>query len=112
MFVLKILTHPINEVILEYTLDKLVEEVWSYQLVNICARKMFGERLTGCVRWIAVRQQGGAGLTATSLMIPYFSQRTFKSNAALHAFVCSGNRNSGSIWSRLPGDEAQLDTIT
>lgn len=50
----KILTHPVNEVILEYTLDKLVKEVRGYQLVNIRTREMFGEWLTGCVRGIAM----------------------------------------------------------
>lgn len=45
---LKVLTHPINEVIFENTLDKLVEEVRSYQLVNICTRKALSERLTKC----------------------------------------------------------------
>ena len=47
MFMHKVLAHPINEVILEYTFDKLVEEVRSYQLVNICTRKMLSEQLRG-----------------------------------------------------------------
>jgi hypothetical protein len=51
---LEILAHPINKVIFEYTLDKLVEEVRSYQLINICTRKVFGEWLAGRVRVVAV----------------------------------------------------------
>lgn len=50
-------------------------------------------------------------LTVTSPMIPYVSQRVLESNAALHAFVCSDDLISGSIWSRLLGVEAQLDVI-
>ena len=50
MFMHKVLAHPINKVILENTLDKLVEEVRGYQLVDIHTREMFSEWLTGRVR--------------------------------------------------------------
>jgi hypothetical protein len=69
---LKILTHPINKVIFEYTLDKLVEEVWGYQLVNIRTRKMFGEWLTGRVRESPPMGNKVVGdFTVTLSMIPY-----------------------------------------
>jgi len=47
MLTLKIFTYPIDEVILEHTLDKLVEDVWSYQFINIRAREIFSEGLKG-----------------------------------------------------------------
>jgi len=39
----KVFTHPVNEVIFKYTLDELMEEVWSYQPVYICTREMLGD---------------------------------------------------------------------
>jgi len=49
VFTHKVLTHPINKMILEHTLDELVEEVWGYQFIDIRTRKMFGEWLIGRV---------------------------------------------------------------
>ena len=52
MFVFKILAHPINEMVLENPLDKLVKEVWHDQLVDVGVRKVLRERLARCVRQI------------------------------------------------------------
>ena len=54
MLALKILTYPINEVIFKYTLDELVQEVWSYQLVYIRTRKIICKWLDGRVREAAM----------------------------------------------------------
>ena len=54
MLVLKILTYPINEVIFKYTLDELVQEVRSYQLVYIRTRKIICKWLDGQVREAAM----------------------------------------------------------
>ena len=51
----------------------------------------------------------GTRLTVMSSMIPYFSQIVFESNAALHALVCSGDRNRGSGLSRSFAGEVHLD---
>ena len=45
MLALKIFTHPVDEVIFEYTLDELMEDVWGDQLINVCAREMISEGL-------------------------------------------------------------------
>ena len=50
MLLPKVLAHPLNEVVFEYTFDELVEEVWSYQFVDVCTREMFSEWLGGVVR--------------------------------------------------------------
>ena len=47
MFMLKILAYPINKVIFKYTLDELVQEIWSYQLVYIRTRKIISKWLGG-----------------------------------------------------------------
>jgi len=114
MFVFKILTHPINKMILEHSFDKLVEDVWRYQLVNICTGEVLSKRLAGQVSDTAIQSQkwdGGIRLTVTLSIIPYISQSVFESNAALHAFVCSGDRKRGSGLSRLFAGEVQLDKI-
>ena len=54
MFVLKVLARPINKVVFEYSLDKLVKEIRRDQLVNVCTREVLCEwlakrvRRTGC----------------------------------------------------------------
>ena len=48
MLVLKVLADPVNEVVLEYTLDELMEEVQSYQLVDVRTRKVLSK---GLRRW-------------------------------------------------------------
>lgn len=48
MLVLKVLADPVDEVVLEYTLDELMEEVRSYQLVDVCTRKVLSK---GLRRW-------------------------------------------------------------
>ena len=50
MFEFKILTCPLNEVVLEYALDKLVKDIRGYKFINICAREVVCERLVGQVR--------------------------------------------------------------
>ena len=114
MFTFKILTHPIDKMILKNSFDKLVEDVWGYQLINISMREVLGEQLTGQVRDTTIQLQewdGGVRLTATLSIIPYISQSVFESNMALHTFVCSGNRKRGSGLSRLFAGEVQLDMI-
>ena len=49
MLFLKILLDPGDEVVLESTFDRLMEEVRSEQLVNICTREV------GC-KWLSVVQ--------------------------------------------------------
>jgi len=46
MLMHKVLAYPVDEVVFEYPLDKLVEEVRGYQLVDIRTREMFSEWLT------------------------------------------------------------------
>ena len=45
MLVLKIFAHPVDEVIFEYTLDELMEDVWGDQLINVCVQEMISEGL-------------------------------------------------------------------
>ena len=47
-------------------------------------------------------------LTVTSLTVPYVSHNIFESNAALHALVCSVDRNTESGLSRLSAGDVQL----
>jgi len=47
MLMLKVLTHPLNKVVFEYAFDELVEEVWSYQFMDVCVGEMLGEWLGG-----------------------------------------------------------------
>jgi hypothetical protein len=107
VFAFKVLTRPLDEVVLEYSLNKLVKDVRSYQLIDICTREVICERLAAQVRKTGMQSMGG--LTVASSMIPYLSQIVFESNAALHAFVCSGDRNSGSGLSRSFAGEVHLD---
>jgi len=55
--------------------------------------------------------EGQVGLTVTFSMIPYSSQSVFESKAALHAFVCSDDRERGFGRSRLFAGEVQLDVV-
>jgi len=48
------------------------------------------------------------GRTATSSTIPYVSHKVFESNAALQAFVCSIERNTGSGLSKLLAGDVHL----
>lgn len=53
MCVLKIFTHPVNEMVLEDPLDELMEEVGSDQFVYICTGKMLSEWLRKQIRvWL------------------------------------------------------------
>ena len=45
VFALKIFTHPVNEVIFKHSLNELMKDIWSDQLVNTHPREMFGKRL-------------------------------------------------------------------
>jgi hypothetical protein len=47
MLMLKVLAHPLDEVVFEYTFDELVEEVRSYQFVDVRTREMLSEWLGG-----------------------------------------------------------------
>ena len=47
MFFFEIVHHPLDKVIFEHTLDKLVKEVWGDEFVDVCMRKVFGEWLEG-----------------------------------------------------------------
>ena len=49
MFKLKVLACPLDKVVLEHSLDKLVEDVRGYEFMNVRVRKVVCERL---VRWI------------------------------------------------------------
>ena len=50
MFAFKIFACPLDEVVLENSLDDLVKDVWGYQLVNICTREVLREQLTEHLR--------------------------------------------------------------
>lgn len=39
--------HPINQVVLESTLNDLMQNIWGEQLMDVCTRKIVGERLAG-----------------------------------------------------------------
>jgi hypothetical protein len=112
MLMPQVLTYPFNKVVLEHTFDELVEEIRSYQFMDVCPGEVLSEWLGG---WLGNPPHAagidGTGLTVTPSTIPYLSQSSFDSKAPLQALVCSGDRKSGSIWSRLPGDEAQLHGI-
>ena len=63
MLMPKVLAHPLDKVVFEYAFDELVEEVRSYQFVDVCTREMFGEWL----RWGGgthqrIRKTGPGGL--------------------------------------------------
>ena len=47
MLALEILADPVYKVIFKHTLDQLMEEVWGYQLMDVCMREMLSERLRG-----------------------------------------------------------------
>jgi hypothetical protein len=106
---LEVFAYPLNKVIFKHSLDELVEEIWSYQFVNICAGKMFGEGLMKIYQGRRVMTREEEGLTVMLSITPYVSQRVFESNADLHTPVCSGDRKRGSGWSRSSGREVQLD---
>jgi len=109
MLMLKVLAHPLNKVVFEYTFDELVEEVRGYQLMDVCVGEMLSEWLGGRgSQHIQRNRASEAGLAMTPSTIPYFSHSTFGANASLQAPVCSGDRKSGSISSRFPGGDAQL----
>lgn len=109
MLMLKVLAHPLNKVVFEYAFDELVEEVRSYQFMDVCAGEILGERLGGCrSQHIERNRASEVGLAMTPSTIPYFSHSIFGVNASLQAPVCSGDRKSGSISSRFPGGDAQL----
>jgi len=46
----QVLAHPFNKVVLEHTFDELVEEIWSYQFMDVCTGEMLGEWL-GRMAW-------------------------------------------------------------
>ena len=50
MFELKVLARPLDKVVLEHSLDKLVEDVRGYEFINVGARKVVCERLARLVR--------------------------------------------------------------
>jgi len=69
MFAFKMLTHPIDEVILENSFDELMEDVRSYQFINICMGKMVRKWLAGQVN-DANTEQTETKPTVTPLTIP------------------------------------------
>lgn len=107
---LKVLAHPLDKVVFEHAFDELVEEVRSYQFMDVCTREMFGEWLRGGGGSQHIRKNRArwVGLAMTPSTIPYSSQSIFGVNAPLQAPVCSGDRKSGSILSRFAGGDAQL----
>ena len=50
MFMFKVLARPVNKMILEYSLDKLVKKIRGDQLMNICTGEVLRERLAKRVR--------------------------------------------------------------
>lgn len=47
MFMFKVFTHPLNEVILEYTLDELVKQVWGDKFIDVGIWEVFCKWLGG-----------------------------------------------------------------
>lgn len=47
MLVFKVLTDPLDKVILEYPFDKLVKQIWSDELVDVGVGKVLGKWLNG-----------------------------------------------------------------
>ena len=59
MLVFKVLTHPLNKVVLEYPLDELVEQIGSNELVDIRVGEIFCERLgAGGSRLVRIKEGG------------------------------------------------------
>ena len=50
MFVFKVFARPLDKVVLEYALDDLVENIWGYHLVDVCAREVICKWLARRVR--------------------------------------------------------------
>lgn len=45
MCIMQVFANPGNQMVLEYPLNELMKQVGGYQFMNICARKVVGERL-------------------------------------------------------------------
>lgn len=45
MCFLEVITYPLNEVILKCPFDKLMEQIWGNELIDVGAREIIGERL-------------------------------------------------------------------
>lgn len=45
MSLFQVLPNPVDEVVLEGSLDKLMQQIWREQLMYICTRKFTSERL-------------------------------------------------------------------
>ena len=50
VFAFKVLTGPLDEMVLEHTLDNLVEDIRGDQLVDVCAREVICEWLAKQVK--------------------------------------------------------------
>ena len=50
MFAFKVFARPLDKVVLEYALDDLVENIWGYHLVVVCAREVICKWLARQVR--------------------------------------------------------------
>ena len=58
MFAFEILAHPLNKVVLEYSLNELMEQVWSDELVDISVGEVFCERLSSGEFGVRIMQIG------------------------------------------------------
>lgn len=69
MFVFEVLADPLNKVVLKHSLDELVEQVRSDELVDISVGKVFCERLGGSFS-VTDHTDLRRGLTVASSTIP------------------------------------------
>jgi hypothetical protein len=66
----KVFTHPLNEVVLEYPLDELVEQVRSYELVDVRIGEVVCERLRHIEFGLQIILINLGRLTVASLTMP------------------------------------------
>ena len=107
---LKVFTHPLNEVILKHSLNELVKQIWSDKLIDVGVGEVVSKRLESSEGTDQLIVRGR--LTATVLTVPYVSHNTFGLNAALHALVCSADRNTEPGLSRSSAGDVQLSQVS
>jgi len=47
VLVFKVFTHPLDEVVLEYSFDELVKQIWSDELIDVGIGEVFSKWLDG-----------------------------------------------------------------
>ena len=99
--------NPLDQVIFEYTLDELMEDVRCEQFMDISSRESVCEWLKAPVR--ENRSRRGIERTTTSPRIPYSSQRIPGSNLLIKKSVFSCDRLWAPGSSRLDGFASHLD---